>query len=207
LVYSSENATFPNFSINRDKIKHIYASMDWGFTNPGVLQVWAVDEDERMYLIFEIYQTKKTIDWWVEKARLCKDHFGIEVFVCDPAQPSHIQQLRNNGVHAIAANNDIQIGIQRVQERLQVQADGLPRLFICADACIEYDRELYREYPGDLHPCSTEHEFPMYAWPESKDGKADKEVPIDLNNHGLDSLRYMVMHMTYTHSFEGFLTV
>jgi phage terminase large subunit len=82
-----------------------------------------------------------------------------------------------------------------VEERLKVQGDGKPRLFIVEDACVEYDHNLYREYPGDLHPCSTEHEFPLYTWHDSRDGKAEKEVPVDLNNHGMDALRYMVMHL------------
>jgi hypothetical protein len=103
--------------------------------------------------------------------------------------------LRENGLTTIAAKKDISVGIQTMQERLKIQGDGKPRLYVCEDACIEYDKELYREYPGDLHPCCTEHEFAVYAFPPSKGGKSDKEDPMDLNNHGLDAARYMAMRL------------
>ena len=78
-----------------------------------------------------------------------------------------------------------------------MQPDGKPRLYLVEEACVEYDPVLYREYPGDLHPCCTEHEFPVYTWPEAKEGKSNKEVPLDLNNHGLDGSRYMVMALEH----------
>lgn len=44
-------------AINREVIKRVLASVDWGFTNPGVIQVYGIDEDDRAYLLREIYQT------------------------------------------------------------------------------------------------------------------------------------------------------
>jgi hypothetical protein len=32
-------------------------------------------------------------------------------------------------------------------------------------------------------------------WPKGADGKAIKEVPVDLYNHGMDCARYAVMKM------------
>lgn len=181
--------------LNHTKVKRVLASVDWGFTNPGVMQVWAVDNDSRVYLVHEEYQTKKLIAWWVEKAIELRGHFQIEAFICDPAEPAFIEQFRRAGLNALSADNEIAPGIQSVQERLQVQSDGLPRLFIFSGALAEADRSLYREYPGDTQPVCTEQEFGSYVWPDGKDGKPNKEVPVDAYNHGMDCMRYLVKHL------------
>jgi hypothetical protein len=41
-------------------------------------------------------------------------------------------------------------------------------------------------------PTCTEEEFPRYAWPVDREGKPRKETPIDLHNHGMDGVRYLV---------------
>jgi hypothetical protein len=59
------------------------------------------------------------------------------------------------------------------------------------DALVERDPSL-----EDQHlPTSTEAEFDMYAWPLGVDGKPRKEVPIDLYNHGMDAMRYLVCYL------------
>lgn len=176
------------------EIKQWYAAVDFGYTNPFVFQLWGTDFDGRLYLWHEIYMTRRTINAHAPKIKQMIEGKRLEVIVADHDAEDRAT-LHEHGLYTIAAKKDISVGIQAVQERLKVQADGKPRIYIVEDACIEYDRELYREYPGDLHPCSTEHEFPMYAWPESKDNKSDKEVPQDLNNHGMDAARYMVMYL------------
>jgi hypothetical protein len=35
----------------------------------------------------------------------------------------------------------------------------------------------------------------MYVYPEGVDGKPVKEEPVDMYNHGMDALRYMVMYL------------
>jgi hypothetical protein len=41
----------------------------------------------------------------------------------------------------------------------------------------------------------TAHEFPLYVWHEPKPGRAEKETPLDANDHGCDATRYAVMHV------------
>lgn len=188
------------------EIKSWYLAIDFGYTNPFVCGLFGTDSDGRLYLYNEIYMTKRTVNAHAPQIKKMIEGKRITAIVADHDAEDRAT-LHESGLHTIAAKKDISVGIQAVQERLKVQADGKPRLFIVEDALMEADSELYREYPGDLHPCCTEHEFPVYSWPESKDGKADKEVPLDLNNHGMDMLRYMVMHLENTHKFEGFITV
>jgi phage terminase large subunit len=176
------------------EIKRWFLAVDFGFTNPFVCQLWGVDSDGRLYLWHEIYMTRRTINAHAPQIKAMIGNRVIEAIAADHDAEDRAT-LQEHGLSSQPAKKDISTGIQALQERLKIQADGKPRLFVCEDACIEYDRNLYREYPGDLHPCCTEHEFPVYTWQEPKDGKSNKEQPIDLNNHGLDAARYIVMYL------------
>jgi phage terminase large subunit len=202
VVYEFTNA----HRITRDKVPEIrrwYLAIDFGYTNPFVCQLWGVDADGRMYLWHEIYMTRRTVAAHIPAIKAMIGSRQIEAIIADHDAEDRAT-LRENGLTTIAAKKDISVGIQTMQERLKIQGDGKPRLYVCEDACIEYDKELYREYPGDLHPCCTEHEFAVYAFPPSKGGKSDKEDPMDLNNHGLDAARYLAMRLA-RHTDSGSL--
>jgi len=169
----------------------VIASVDWGFTNPGVIQVWALDGDGRMYRVCEVYQTRRTITWWAgTAARLGREH-GVEVFVCDPSEPSFIQELVNAGLQARQANNEVARGIQAVQDRIKRAGDGRPRLFLFRDALTERDEVLAEA----KKPTCTEEEIDAYVWPKDVGGKAVKEQPVKLDDHGCDAMRYAAMHL------------
>ena len=167
------------------------ASVDWGYTNAGVILVWAVDGDGRMGLVREVYRTGQLIGWWVDRARKVRDEFRPEVFVCDPSRPEHIQEFLNAGLPAIGATNDIERGIQAVKERLLPAGDGNPRLVIARDANRDRDEAL----AALRMPVSVVDEFTLYVYPKGQDGKPLKELPVDADNHGLDALRYAVAHL------------
>ena len=57
------------------------------------------------------------------------------------------------------------------------------------DSLVEVDEAL-RE---DTKPYCTEQEFDSYVWPKGQDGKAVKEQPVKLFDHGMDAMRYLVM--------------
>ncbi len=194
VVYDFNSETH---TISRDdcpKIVKWFLAVDFGYTNPFVCQLWGLDYDGRLYLWHEIYMTQRTVNVHVQNIKDMIGNRKIEVIVADHDAEDRAT-MREKGLYTVSAKKSISVGIQAIEERLKVQADDKPRLFVCKEACIEYDKSLYREYPGDLHPCSTEHEFPVYIWPESKTGKSDKEAPVDLNNHGMDAMRYMVMYL------------
>lgn len=177
--------------LNRDKIRRVLAGVDWGFTNPGVLQVWAVDSDHRMFLVYEDYMTHQTIDWWIGRARRVQAHFAPEVFVCDPAEPGFIAQFNQAGLTAIKAYNDIALGIQAVQMRLRIAPDGLPRIFVSDAVLAVRDERLI----DARKPYCTAHEFEVYVWPRGADGRALREVPVDDQNHGMDVVRYVTCYV------------
>jgi phage terminase large subunit len=167
------------------------ASVDWGYTNPGVLLVWLVDGDGRMTLVCEIYRTGKLIGWWAERARAIRDEFRPEMFVCDPSRPEHIQEFVNAGLPAVGAFNDIERGLQAVKERLLPAGDGKPRLVIARDCNRDRDESLI----SAKLPASVVDEFTLYVYPKGQDGRPLKELPVDADNHGMDALRYAVAYV------------
>lgn len=183
---------WPNEMLNRWKVKHVFGAVDWGFTNPGVIQIWAIDNDGRMYLVHEVYQTKKSIGWWVEQAcMLDRLYGGIEAFICDPAEPGNISDFRNAGLEAIAAKNDIIPGISAMRERLDLAGDGRPRLYVYEYSLKERDPARELEHQS----CGFEQEIDALAWPQEKSGHELKETPVKLNDHSMDPARYLCMYL------------
>lgn len=168
-----------------------FGAADWGWVNPGVLQVYGVDRDGRMLMVAEHYHTHKTVDgWWVPRAVELSQRYGFNDWVCDPAEPQNIELFKRAGLNARGAINDLLPGISAVQERLAV-ANGRPRLMIAENALLERDEALV----AAKLPWSTLQEIPEYVWARDVTGKLLKEKPVDRNNHGMDTLRYAVAHL------------
>jgi len=165
------------------------AGVDWGFTNPGVILVFAVDGDERMTLVREVYRTKKLIEWWTATARDLRAEYGIEAFYCDPSEPAYIAQFQAGGLPAMPANNDIRPGIDAVKQRLAVADDGRPRLQFLRTANKDADPDL----DFAKRPTGALGEITAYVWPRSAEGRPIKEVPVKEYDHAMDTMRYAAM--------------
>jgi phage terminase large subunit len=174
-------------TLNHDTVKNVYATVDWGYTNPGVIQAYAIDGDGRAYLIHEVYMTGRLIDWWVSKARALRERYQITNFFCDPAEPAYIKQFQQAGLQASSARNDIAPGIQSMQQRLVVQEDGRARFYVYAGALEERDPELEEQ----KKPCGLIEEIDAYVWQQPREGVKAKELPVDVDNHALDTARYL----------------
>ena len=172
--------------------------VDFGFTNPFCCQWWAVDGDGRMYRYRELYMTRRTVRVHAEKINELSKGERIEATVCDWDAEDRAT-LAENGIPTKAADKAITRGVQAVQERLKVQGDGKPRLFLLRDALVERDQALIE----DKKPACTEEEIDAYVWPKGVDGKAVKEQPVKLNDHGMDAMRYGAMYLERPHvSFD-----
>jgi phage terminase large subunit len=174
--------------------------MDFGYTHPSVVQWWAEDEDGRLYMYREMYMTK----------RITADHIrgvngkpgiiqlsGGEIYerpmICDhDAEDRAI--LNKAGIPTVAARKGIKEGIELVQNRLRIQADGRPRMFFFRDALVEEDEDL----AVDFRPVRTTEEFAGYVWREMDVGReatARDEIPVRTDDHGMDCLRYICMQV------------
>lgn len=165
-------------------------AIDFGYTNPFVCQWWAIDPDGRMYLYREIYRTQQIVE---DHARTIKALTGserIEATVADHDAEDRAT-LAKYGITTLRAQKEISVGIQAVQGRLRPAGDGKPRLYVLKGARVEPDTALVEA----KKPTSTQEEFPGYLWPKGVDGKAVKEVPVDVDNHGMDCVRYAVRYI------------
>lgn len=189
-------------TINREVIKRVLASVDWGYTNPGVIQVYGVDGDDRAYLLKEYYRTGKTVDdYWVPLAKELKKAYGIERFICDPSEPAYIEQFNKAGLVAEKATNAIAPGINAVQARLKVAGDGRARMYVYEYALQERDEK--REAAHE--PYCLEQEIDAYVWPIAKNGQPVKEVPVKVNDHAMDAFRYFCQYLVEPKKGGGLL--
>jgi PBSX family phage terminase large subunit len=194
----AEGAVYENWNeskhlISRDEfaqktIKRRFRVIDFGFTNPFVCHWWAEDTDGRLYLYREIYMTQRTVKRHAVDIHKWSEGEDYDVTVADHDAEDRAT-LAENGISTVAAIKDVSVGIQKVQERLNDAADDKPRLYLVRDACIETDEEL-KELGK---PTSTIEEITGYAWMKSSDGKANKEQPEKVDDHGMDAMRYLVM--------------
>ncbi|MDH6116897.1 PBSX family phage terminase large subunit [Kitasatospora sp. GAS204A] len=167
--------------------------IDFGFTNPFCAQWWAEDGDGRLYLYREIYKTKTLVEdharhilsivapggKWIEpKPR---------AVICDHDAEDRATLERHLGMSTSAASKTVKDGIQATQARLRPAGDGRPRLFICQDALVERDAALVEA----KRPTCTVEEITGYIW-DAQPGKQPKEAPVKADDHGMDTMRYMV---------------
>lgn len=177
---SFEGLIYPEFSRARHVTNDIpagfarcIAGMDWGYVHPGVINVYGITSDGRVYQIHEEYTRQRGIDEWADVARQLRDIHQISEFVCDPSEPDYIRRFNEKGCKAVAANNTVSTGIQAVKRRLALRADGKPGLMY---------------YPGAIHNFIEKEQ---YQWAKRKDIALDE--PQKANDHTQDAERYAIM--------------
>jgi PBSX family phage terminase large subunit len=174
-------------------------AIDFGFTNPFVLQCWAQDPDGRLYMYREIYRTQQTVDQHANTIMaevadpLPGDRWHWKepkprAIVCDHDAEGRETFSQRVGLSTTAANKAVIEGIQSVQRRLRPQPpDGRPRLFLMRGACRRQDPLLIEA----KRPTCTAEEMVGYVW-DRKAGKGIKETPVKEDDHGCDTMRYLV---------------
>lgn len=167
--------------------------IDFGYTNPFVWQDWRQDPDGRLYLVREVYHSRRLVE---DHARQIKaiaaehpDEPAPQAVICDHDAEDRATLERYLGMAAVPAKKTVSDGIQAVQSRLKPAGDGRPRLYLMRDAVIERDQAL-----ADAgKPTSTMEEMSGYVWavkPGAHGGL--KEQPLKENDHGMDAMRYLV---------------
>lgn len=188
-------------------------SVDFGYTNPFVCQMWAEDPDGRLFLYREIYHTRRLVEdharHILEQVTGCLECCGrrsaahdcrtcdecligwIEpkprAIVCDHDAEDRATLEKHLGMSTKAAKKTVGDGIQAVEARWRCAGDGRPRLFLMRDSLVERDKALA---DAKLPTCTSE-EIVGYVWDEGAGGKI-KEAPRKENDHGMDACRYVV---------------
>lgn len=170
-------------------------AVDFGFSNPFVLQCWARDPDGRLVLYRELYWTQRLVEdharrileivapggTWIEPRPIA--------VVCDHDAEGRATLEKHLGMGTVAARKEVSTGIQAVQTRLKLAGDGKPRMVIFEDALVERDPRLW----DSKKPTCTAEEFAGYVW-AVKPGGDLKEEPRKENDHGMDTTRYVVQY-------------
>ena len=144
-----------------------YNGLDFGFADDPAALTRSAIRGDTLYIKSGIYQTGLTN---VELARAIKPYVSDEVVFADCAEPKSIREMRTlpNGehinVHPVAKGKDsVHHGVMWLR--------NFKRIVI--DSKLQWLAE----------------EFAGYCWQMNKYG--DKlPMPVDKNNHGIDSLRY-----------------
>lgn len=181
-----EGLIYPEFEravhVRRDRPAHfseVVAGVDWGYVNPGVIVVYGLDSDRRMWGLHEEYARRRRIEEWVQVAKELRDTYGIRQFFCDPSEPDYIKAFTSVGLRAEGANNEVLPGIQAVKNRYVVRPDGMPRLL----------------YPPSFVQTFTENE--QYCWKPMPKNDGFRDEPMKANDHTRDAERYAVMGVDY----------
>lgn len=143
--------------------------VDWGWANPGVLLVGALCSDGRIWLLDEVYQTERGINWWADEGCRIQAAYRPGEFRCDPSEPANINQFAAKGLPAGKANNEVLAGITAIAGL--ISNDGLR-----------------------VHPrcTNTIREFSAYSWKDRR-GESVPDEPDKIDDHSMDALRYLVM--------------
>jgi len=117
-------------------------------------------QDNDIYVDELFYQSKKTNAQLIE---FIQNNTSPDVIYCDSAEPNRIREMRNAGINAKKSKKEIKDGIDFVKRH-----------------------HIYVTKRSN----NIQTELNTYRWPDSKDGKNDKDVPIDFMNHACDAIRY-----------------
>ena len=198
IVYETYNPDVHVVDRPWSPIVYYIGSIDWGFKNPGVFQVWGVDADGRMYRVWEVYRVQKLVagstpedGWWINVAKQLHALYDFQAVPADPSEPGYIVAMQQAGIPVVNALNAVKPGIQAVESRLKIQPDGRPRIMFIRGGRAEPDPLLVKEHK----PTCTEQEMEVYQWEKPTAVHPVKEVPLKENDHGLDGARYAVMHV------------
>jgi phage terminase large subunit len=139
--------------------------LDFGYNNPTSL-IRVTDRDQDLYAKEEIYQSHLTNSDLIPMIKqIVKPG---EVIYCDTAEPNRIEELKRAGIKALPANKDVKLGIDFLKSR---------KLFI---------------HSGSVNLLK---EIKSYKYMDQ--GKRlgnEPEVPLKLNDHAMDAMRYGALH-------------
>ena len=165
IIYSDFNEKI-HYIDNIDDINFVkyIAGVDWGYSHFGAIVVMGIDDKGNYYLIEEVAEQFKEIDFWVNEAKRIKAKYGNIPFYCDTARPEHIDRFKREHIKAIDADKAVVSGIEAVAKLYKAN-----KLYILKPAIKRFKDEIY-----------------MYVWKE----KADE--PIKEFDDVQDAIRYAI---------------
>lgn len=170
LIYEFDRARHVTKTV--PKHGRYFISVDYGTLNPFSAGLWCL-LDGHATRIREFYWDgrtsgrQKTDEEYYHDLEALAGDIDIEAVIVDPSAASFITTIRRHGRFSVRkANNDVLNGIHLVSMLLRAE-----RLHI-HESCEDSIRE-----------------FGLYAW-DTKEGKAEVDKPLKINDHAMDDIRY-----------------
>jgi len=142
-----------------------YRGFDFGFVNPFVCLWLAKDGDGNWYVYREYYKAETGIGEHINAVKRLSSEERYVASWADPENAGDRAELRKAGIATEPARKDIAKGIELVQSKLKVKANGKPSLFFF-DVCRHTTREMA-----------------AYRYPEGTNTRDPKDVPVKKNDH------------------------
>lgn len=162
-----------------------YLACDEGYTNPAVLLLIGEDSDGRWHVMREFYKpgvlqsvvVAQALEWFARPFANEPDErfrqIRCELAAVDESAAGLIADMVNAGIYAVGGKGRVLDGINRIQNRLKVQADGKPRYTI-DPSCVEHINE-----------------FESYVWKKNASSGVTRDEPQKEHDHSMDAARYL----------------
>lgn len=173
-----------------DGIIEYRGSIDWGFTDTGVLCVWGITAEKKATLVACWYKTGENLEWWAERVVEANREFGMSRVVADPSRNDAIDLcndwLVKSGFHRAIFGADNR---RASSQRGDLGGLDLVRWGFQTDRIAFYSRSV-RENNTETTP--PWFEIPAYVWLRDARGEVVPDrTDTRCVDHLCDSVRYM----------------
>jgi len=158
-----------------------FVSVDFGYTNPFTASLWYLDQNDDIYLVRQIYKTKKIVEDHAPDIRKMVGELPIEAWICDHDAEDRATLEKHLQIKTKGAYKAVMPGIEAVKSRLQDN-----RIRFVRGALFDLDLKLELA----KRPTCLIDEISGYRWSDRK-----QDTPIKENDHGCDDMRYLVAHV------------
>ena len=173
------------------------AGQDWGYQNPGVVQVWGFDRDLRMYMVEEVYQSQRDNTWWAAEIGRLHRTYNIWRVVSDPENAEGIAKVNDQLVAA-----DGRRLLQKAKKGTAVAGRTKFAQIMHSHTLLEGDVPRARFLKGarrhqadpelSKRPNCTTDELPGYQWkPPARDNTNPTDEPLKQDDHGCEAFQYL----------------
>lgn len=155
----------------------VYASLDFGFAigHPTAFELHVVRSEE-VHTFDGFMEEGLSIDLIDEKMRLMSGGLIVRAVYCDSARPDLIDALRKKGWNCVEADKDVELGLAKVDEYMNINPLTNKPKWTCAN-----------------HLTWIGEQIEGYVWQEIRNSEGQfKQVPVKKDDDSVDALRYFL---------------
>lgn len=188
-----QGAVYPQFDRKVHIVKPLdipdgltyYAGMDFGYHTTAFVMV-GIDKDQNWYVVDEVYGRGETLLDILPRIRNVVGDKRLVLIVGDSQAKDAIEMMSNKGFPIVpvvkkadAMPTGLNIVRQKLRPREQLVGKPKPSMFI-SSVCKNFIREIE-----------------AYKYPEDKPDRNPLEVPMKVDDHGPDAIRYLALHLKH----------